>query len=551
VKSTRLFRFSFFAVAVTLIALPLLLVSSVVANKRETGPRAAWLALNYRAAGKLDASWNDATGIPNFISGKDAATRLPYTVKPDERDKPERIARGFIAENAALFKIGADDAFALRRLEADKQLGFAHVRLDQTFKGIPVHAQQLVVHLDAQANIVAVNGQFVPNINVMTEPLLTKADAEKIARDDLLNGQLQANERARVTTMILDKTALEIYIDDANPQHATLTWHVVIMTHSPLGEWRYFVNARKPVVTHRFNNVASDKIRETYTANNSTDMPGRLLISEGERSTRDPIAQAAHDGAGKVYDYYFGTFKRDSVDGQGGKMVSSVHYGSDPEDAENAGWVGENQQMVYGDGGRIFKPLPYGLDVIGHEFTHGVIGSTAGLEYKGQSGALNESYADIFGALIDRGNWTIGEAVIKSPPLPRNVGTGLRALRGGRGVRAREKIVSAGEADDVLLTCVVHEIKPNCELTIIQPARKSVCLFFSHLTTTAVAKSHRAIEIAATHSEFDLRRIGRKRAEARFAAIQSIACCWRTLFATNLIRLSTDLATALPHDKRL
>jgi Zn-dependent metalloprotease len=407
------------ALILALSVIPVLLVASVGANKVETGPRAAWFALNLRAFGKLDASWNDATGIPDFVAGQDAATRVPYNVKPAERGFPEKIARGFLAENAALFKLGAHDGFVLRRIENDKQLNYAHVRLDQTFKNIPVHAQQLVVHIDAQENIVAVNGQFVPNINVMTEPLLTKNDAEKIALDDLLNGQLQANERARVTTNRLDKTALEIFIDDANPNHATLTWYVVIMTEHPLGEWRYFVNARKPVVTHRFNNVANDKIRETYSAENGTDIPGRLLISEGERSTRDQIAQAAHDGAGKVYDYYLSAFRRDGIDGQGGKMVSTVHYGSDIEDADNAAWIGEYQQMIYGDGGQIFKPLPYGLDVVGHEFTHGVIGSTAGLEYKGQSGALNESYADIFGALIDRGNWTIGETVIKSPPYPR------------------------------------------------------------------------------------------------------------------------------------
>lgn len=407
-----------FALIITLGALPVVLVASSSANKAESGPRAAWLALNYRAGGNLTASWNDTTGIPDFVAGQAAAARLPYNVKPDERGKPEQIARGFLAENAGLFKIGANDGFLLRRIESDRQLHFAHVRLDQTYKNIPVHAQELVVHLDPQEHIVAVNGQFVPNLNVMTDALVSQTDAEQIALDDLLNGQLQANERARVTTRLLDRTALEIYIDETNPNHATLTWYVVIMTEHPLGEWRYFVNARKPVVTARFNNVASDKVRETYTAENSTDIPGRLLVSEGERS-RDAIAQAAHDGAGKVYDYYANTFKRDGIDGQGGKMVSTVHYGSDIEDADNAAWIGEYQQMIYGDGGQIFKPLPYGLDVVGHEFTHGVIGSTAGLEYKGQSGALNESYADIFGALIDRGNWTIGETVIKSPPYPR------------------------------------------------------------------------------------------------------------------------------------
>lgn len=406
------------ALAVFLVGLAALLVSSVVANRVETGPEAAWLALNARAGGKLEASWNDATGVPSFVSSDDANARLPYIPKANERRNPELIARGFLAENAALFKLGADDSFILRRIESDAQMNYTHVRLDQTYKNIPVQDKQLILHLDPQENIVAVNGHFVPNLNVMTEPLVSKHDAEQLALDDLLNAQLQSNERARVTTKILsDKTQLVIYVEDENENHATLTWYVTIMTHSPLGQWRYYINARRLAVTHAYDSAEHIKQRATYTADNDTDIPGRLIISEGERS-RDAIAQAAHDGAGRVYDYYFNTFKRDGVDGQGSELVSTVHYGSDPEDAENAAWIGEYQQMIYGDGGRIFKPLPYGLDVVGHEFTHGVTGSTADLEYKGQSGALNESYSDVFGALIDRGNWTIGETVVKSPPFP-------------------------------------------------------------------------------------------------------------------------------------
>ena len=160
---------------------------------------------------------------------------------------------------------------------------------------------------------------------------------------------------------------------------------------------------------HAFDSLAEAKRRVTFTADNSTDMPGRQLIDEGERS-RDPVAQAAHDGAGVVYDYYQKTFKRDSIDGRGMPIVSTVHYGSDAEDAENAAWIGEASQMIYGDGGRIFKPLAYGLDVVGHELTHGVTENTANLIYEGQSGALNEAYSDIFGALIERKNWTMGEA---------------------------------------------------------------------------------------------------------------------------------------------
>lgn len=408
------------ALAVTLVGIAAMLVSSVVANRIETGPQAAWLYLNARALGKLTATWDETTGVPAYISSDDANARIPYTVKPGERGSPELIARGFLSENAALFKLGANDSFTLRRVEPDPQLNYAHVRLDQTFKKIPVQSKQVIVHLDSHENIVAVNGHFVPNINVMTEPRVTPAQAEQVALDNLLNAQLQSDERARVTTKILsDKTQLVIYIDDDNENHATLTWAVTIMTDAPLGQWYYYINARRPAVTHAYDSVEHIKRRSTYSANNDTDIPGRLIISEGERSSRDPVAQAAHDGAGKVYDYYFNNFKRDGVDGQGGALVSTVHYGSDASDAENAAWIGEYQQMIYGDGGRIFKPLPYGLDVVGHEFTHGVTGSTANLEYKSQSGALNESYSDVFGALIDRGNWTIGEAVIKSPPFPR------------------------------------------------------------------------------------------------------------------------------------
>lgn len=438
-----------FSIVVAAGGLLTLLTYSVGATPAPVGPLAAWLQLNARASGKLQVYWNDATAVPDFITSADAAARIPYTVKPSERGKPELIARGFLQENASLFKLGAADSFTLRRIEPDPQLNFAHVRLDQAYHGIPVYNKQLIVHIDPNEKIVAVNGHFVPDINVMTEPRVTPAQAEQVALDDLLQGQLQSDERARVKTKILsDQTHLVVYLDDGNVNHATLTWAITIMTDSPLGQWRYFVNARKPVVTHRFDSVEHIKQRSTYSAENSTDIPGRLLISEGERS-RDEVAQAAHDGAGKVYDYYFNTFKRDGLDGQGSPLVSTVHYGSDPQDAENAAWIGEYQQMIYGDGGRIFKPLSYGLDVVGHEFTHGVIGATADLEYKGQSGALNESYADVFGALIDRGNWTIGETVIKSPPYPRPFLRSLEDPNMGGAYDQRDPLAGVGQPASV------------------------------------------------------------------------------------------------------
>lgn len=88
----------------------------------------------------------------------------------------------------------------------------------------------------------------------------------------------------------------------------------------------------------------------------------------------------------------------------------------DGTEMDNAFWNGE--VMAYGNGATDFTPLAGALDVAGHEMTHGVIENTARLEYNAQSGALNESFADVFGVLIERKNWTIGETVTKRSAFP-------------------------------------------------------------------------------------------------------------------------------------
>ncbi len=382
-----------------------------------SSPPMAFDALNSQAGGTLNVSWDADTGIPRFLTGNIASACIPYNPTAAERGNPLAIARGFLDGNRDLFKLDAVARdFGVGRLEPDKQLGFSNVRLPQVYKGVPVFGKQLVVHLDQKGQIVAVNGQYAPGLSIPTQPSITKGQAEQVALDDLKENLLDLSQSANVKANLLgDKTALAVYVDDNGK--ATLTWRVGALTDSPMGEWTIFVNAHRPVVVHAIDGLDNAKNRQTYSAGKGTDIPGRLLAQEGER-TSDPIGQAAHDAAGKVYDYYFNTFKRDGIDGQGSPMVSTVHYGSDPQDAENAAWIGEAHQMVYGDGGRIFRPLAYSLDVVGHEFTHGVTDSTAQLIYEGQAGALNESYSDIFGAMIDRANWTIGETIVKSPPFP-------------------------------------------------------------------------------------------------------------------------------------
>lgn len=124
-------------------------------------------------------------------------------------------------------------------------------------------------------------------------------------------------------------------------------------------------------------------------------------------------AVSTHWNSIKSYLYYKNKFNRNSIDGSGGNILAFFNVAEDDGSSmENAFWNGA--AMWYGNGGSTFKKLARGLDVGGHEMTHGVVEKTANLEYQGESGALNESFADIFGAMIDLGDWQIGEDVMQS-----------------------------------------------------------------------------------------------------------------------------------------
>jgi Zn-dependent metalloprotease len=151
------------------------------------------------------------------------------------------------------------------------------------------------------------------------------------------------------------------------------------------------------------------------------DLPGRKVRGEGDRAVPDTAVNEAYDGAGLTYRFYKDVYDRDSIDGRGMELVSSVHYGTD---FDNAFWNGS--QMVYGDGsGRIFARggLTKDVDVIAHELTHGVTQMSAGLDYSKQPGALNESFSDVFGSLVKQhhlgqtageADWLIGAGVLGS-----------------------------------------------------------------------------------------------------------------------------------------
>lgn len=132
-----------------------------------------------------------------------------------------------------------------------------------------------------------------------------------------------------------------------------------------------------------------------------------------------PLHVSAMWGITQAYQYYKNTFGRNSLDDKGGNIAGVINVNDEKTGGpmDNAFWNGT--YMLFGNGDKDFyKPLAAALDVVAHELTHAVINKTANLEYKDQSGAMDESFADIFGAMIERRNWQIGEEVTSPKEFP-------------------------------------------------------------------------------------------------------------------------------------
>src|SRR5690606_5006072 len=122
--------------------------------------------------------------------------------------------------------------------------------------------------------------------------------------------------------------------------------------------------------------------------------------ARGQPPSGDVAADEAYDGLGATFELFSEVFARNSIDGAGLTLRATVHYG---RLYDNAFWDGE--RMVFGDGdgdGEVFGRFTRSLSVIGHELTHGITQFASGLVYRGQSGALNESVSDVFGALVEQ-----------------------------------------------------------------------------------------------------------------------------------------------------
>ncbi len=179
---------------------------------------------------------------------------------------------------------------------------------------------------------------------------------------------------------------------------------------------------------------ASAFYRAVYDARKDEDegdLPGVLLRTEGQPPVSDQNANDAYDNVGKMLQFYKTIFKWNSIDNKGMHVVSSVHFGTE---YENAFWDPYMMQMVYGDGGSFLTHFCECVDVIAHEMTHAVTEHTSPLDYQDQPGALNEHVSDVFGIMCKQwaenetsaaADWLIGEGCL----MPGIKGVALRSMK--------------------------------------------------------------------------------------------------------------------------
>ena len=378
---------------------------------------------------KLDPNvyieWDEDTGTPTLIRGT-LSRPSPPIGSQSMADAAQEAAYAFLRQNKALYRMQAPDQEFPRGRVVSDELG-STVHLFQLYQGVEVLDGELSIALDRRNRVTQVLGRYRPNLRLSAEPAVPAEQAIQIA---LANLDVADKALSPVTSrlLIVNTSSFPDVVAKLGKKNL-LSWRVELLT------WVYFVDARKGTIFFSYDNAQTVRQRETYYTTNCRTLPGTLWITEEGAVPGQPvddIAWSAHRHAGLVYDYYFNNFGLDSFDGRGRKMVSTVHSGLNTGftcDQNNAAFIPMLSQVVYGDGdGSRFGPFARAVDVVGHEFTHAVVyyaitwpnGSPRGLDYHDEPGALNESYADFFGNLIEnKTDWLLGEDCY-TPQIPND-----------------------------------------------------------------------------------------------------------------------------------
>ncbi|MFZ3578366.1 M4 family metallopeptidase [Virgibacillus sp. DJP39] len=396
-----------------------------------------------------DSKLDQKTTTPQFM------TKKFHESKVDSK----KAAISFLKENADDLGINPNkDLIFIKVMQDD--LGMSHYTFQPAVEGIPVANARVIVHTDQNGEVTSVNGNFHNDApaHLKQQRKINKKDAIGSAWNHIEVNREEADKKVKSLKggtfhTLTENSDLVVYHNEGT---YSLAYHIELQFAEPYpANWQVYVNAESGEILQAINLVneatgrgtgvlGDTKYLNTYFTNSNyylfditkpmngvietfdnyggQSLPGYYVTDSGNTfySERQKAAVDAHYYAGQVFDYYYDTFGRVSYDNQGSSIRSTVHYGNN---YNNAAWTGN--QMIYGDGdGSTFTYLSGANDVVAHELTHAVTDTTAGLVYQSQSGALNESFSDVFGFFVDSEDWLMGEDVY----TPYRSGDALRSM---------------------------------------------------------------------------------------------------------------------------
>ncbi|MFF0224760.1 M4 family metallopeptidase [Streptomyces sp. NPDC004629] len=393
-----------------------------------------------------------ATGLTTSASAQSPAkaaaakplAAAPATLSAAARGELIQQAQTDAADTARTIGLGAKEKLVVKDVVKDVD-GSVHTRYERTYAGLPVLGGDLIVHSSESGRTEGVTKATKHAIEVASlTPRIDSAKAEKqalTAAEAAGSARTEADGARKVIwagsgePVLAYETVVGGFQDDGTPNEL----HVI--TDAATGEKLYEYQG---IETGTGKTLYSGTVtltstlsgstyqlydttrggHKTYNLARGTSGTGTLFTDADDvwgtgaasSSTTDQTAAAdAAYGAQATWDFYKSTFGRNGIKNNGQAAYSRVHYGNA---YVNAFWSDSCFCMTYGDGSGNTHPLT-SLDVAGHEMSHGVTSNTAGLNYSGESGGLNEATSDIFGTGVefytnnasDVGDYLIGEKI--------------------------------------------------------------------------------------------------------------------------------------------
>ncbi len=370
----------------------------------------------------LNGRWENSANTAK----EEAATALtlPFANSVGFAKDAQAIAKDFVRSNVGMLNLrGAIRMNVTQELEG---AGLKTVRLKKTWNNIEVRGGTMVVH-------VAGNGvRFASGDDT---DLSSLSPVNRISKDEAASLAFAAYP-GQASEVVKNEMKV-ILLDREGRKEPRLTHAVTIRDRDGVGSDIHYIDAQDGSLVRATTNVHTIKQRKIlagvgsqadfsldenrYTAvyEEAGCKPENRILSRGCKLLPGNVlksARSAWTNSGLVFDYFQAKHNRNSIDNQGMTLKSVVNFGSK---FNNAAWVDDKGLMIYGMGdSQRFNDFAAALDVAGHELTHGVTSRTANLEYVSESGALNESYSDVFGKLVAFHNnkssdWKLGKELFK------------------------------------------------------------------------------------------------------------------------------------------